>query len=147
VVHGDFAGEPASPAVGHDPDCDHHLISAPPRAGLALEHLRRLADRGPDEARWWHWVVGDDSSTVRGVSRERTLILQRSGLGAPTRLDERGRLVLPVWLRALVAVTGTVLVAARQPEPSLVVITPTSVLDALVDDVAVALVDDAGEVG
>jgi len=58
----------------------------------------------------------------------------------PGHVDRRGRLFLPSWLRRLVEETGTVLAAARRPDASLVVITPPSVIDAFVDDLA-------GEVG
>lgn len=77
---------------------------------------------------------------VRAASHGSALVLRADGLGAPTHLDRRGRLALPTWLRRLIRGSGTVLVAARRPEASLVVVTPTSVLDAVIDVVA-------GEVG
>jgi DNA-binding transcriptional regulator/RsmH inhibitor MraZ len=86
----------------------------------------------PPEAR----AVAAGRRTVRAASHECALVLRAEGLGAPTHLDRRGRLALPTWLRGMATATGTVLVAARFPDASVVVVTPTCVLDALIKGVA-----------
>ena len=63
------------------------------------------------------------------------LVLRAGGVGVPVRMDRRGRRALPAWLRRMTEPTGSVLVAARHPEPSVVVLAPTGVLDAYVDAV------------
>jgi hypothetical protein len=132
---------------------DLAAVRAAPAGSLALGQLRSLSGDPADVPRWRHWVLGVDAigritlppearavaagrRTVRAASHESALVLRANGLGAATHLDRRGRLALPTWLRRLVRATGMVLVAARFPDASLVVVTPTSVLDAVIDGVA-----------
>jgi hypothetical protein len=124
--------------------------------GPALDLIRGFAhERVP--GRWRHWVAGveaagritlppgarlvaDERVPVRAVNRAPVLVLRAGGVGVPLPVDGRGRLALPAWLRRSSEPTGAVLVAARHPEPLIVVVAPTGVLDSFVDDVA-------GEVG
>jgi hypothetical protein len=123
---------------------------------LAVPVLRSLPSEQP-VCRWRHWIVGvddvgrvvlpldarqvtDGAADVRAMSRDAALVLRDRGPGAEVRLDRRGRLVLPTWLRTLAESTRSVLVAAQWPEASVVVVSPTGSLDALADALA-------GEVG
>jgi hypothetical protein len=118
--------------------------------GVALGRLRRLG-AAAEPARWQHWViemertgrvtlpaaarcVAEGLTVLRATSRDDALVLRRDGLGAPTQLDGRGRLLVPVWLRRAAERTRSVLVAARRPDAAVVVIAPTSVLDGAVDE-------------
>jgi bifunctional DNA-binding transcriptional regulator/antitoxin component of YhaV-PrlF toxin-antitoxin module len=142
--------------VGQVPGHASTLTAVPSPLAPALDALHRVGRR-PAPARWRHWVVevqrsgrvtlppaarriADGLPAVRAVSRDDALVLRRDGLGAAITLDGRGRLILPVWLRRLAAPAGSVLVAARRPDASVVVIAPVGSLDALVEGVC-------GEVG
>jgi hypothetical protein len=72
----------------------------------------------PAEAR-----SADRPAVVRVASRDRALVLCREGLGSLRRLDARGRLTLPGWLRRLVGSGASVLVAASVPDALTVVVT------------------------
>jgi hypothetical protein len=145
VVQGSFAAGHESPALSHE-------LSVPetPPGSPALGQLRSLSIGGADVCRWTYWVldvdaigritlpvdarrVAADRSAVRVASQGWALVLRPDGLGAPTHVDRRGRLFLPGWLRRLVEETGTVLAAARRPDASLVVVTPTTFIDELVE--------------
>ena len=65
---------------------------------------------------------------VRGRLSRLALVLRRDGTGATFRVDGRGRLYLPVWLRR----TDAVLVGTQQ-DRQLVVIAPVGVLDGIGD--------------
>lgn len=124
-----------------------------PAPRLALPVLRNTPVELP-AVRWRHWIVGvdcrgritlptdarlmlDEPMGLRAVSRELALLLRSdSVVGAEVRLDGRGRLMLPAWLRRLTDSSRAVLVAARWPDVSLVVISPVSALDALADTAA-----------
>jgi hypothetical protein len=80
-------------------------------------------------ARVWRLVGG--WSCFNAVSRGDALVL-RDGVGAPARMDGRGRLTLPAWLRTACDTGGSVLVAAHRPDAGVVVVSPVRVLDALV---------------
>lgn len=69
------------------------------------------------------------------VSIGKALVVQRVRAGAPVRFDSRFRLVLPPWLSRLTETDGSVLLAARWPEASALVVAPTSVLDPLADSI------------
>jgi DNA-binding transcriptional regulator/RsmH inhibitor MraZ len=56
--------------------------------------------------------VAEGLTVLRATSRDDALVLRRDGLGAPTQLDGRGRLLVPVWLRRAAERTRSVLVAA-----------------------------------
>lgn len=122
-------------------------------ATSALDLLRQLNAAVPDAVRWRHWIVGVDSigritlpvevrlagepqRSVRVVSRGLALIVRQEGLGALRQLDQRGRLTLPAWLRRAVGPAGVVLVSASVPEVSMVAVTPTGLLDAVIDRLA-----------
>ncbi|MGH8958158.1 MAG: hypothetical protein ACRDVK_05740, partial [Acidimicrobiia bacterium] len=78
----------------------------------------------------------DVDTSLQAITRDRTLVLRRGGLGAHRPIDQRGRLVLPPWLRRAVDLSGSVLVAARIGDSPTVVVAPSSLLDDLVDDAA-----------
>jgi hypothetical protein len=78
--------------------------------------------------------AGEDGA-LRAVSRATCLLLQSGQHGAPIHVDARGRVVLPMWLRRLTVDCGSVLVAARWPEVTCLVDTPSTSLDSLVDAV------------
>jgi DNA-binding transcriptional regulator/RsmH inhibitor MraZ len=69
---------------------------------------------------------------VHGLSRNGALVLRVSGPGAGARVDARGRLLVPVWLRQASAPTGELLVGTHA-DPSLVIISPVRILDDLGD--------------
>ena len=48
-------------------------------------------------------------------------------------MDRRGRLVVPAWLRRLSEPWRSVLLAANFPDMSLIVLTPSTTLDGLLD--------------
>ena len=75
---------------------------------------------------------------MRAESSGPVLALRADGIGRAVRLDRRGRLYLPGWLRQVAG--AAVVVSARQPEPTTVVVAPCGVLDGLVEALA-------GEVG
>jgi hypothetical protein len=109
--------------------------------------LRQLHDLGPSlrDARW-RWAVARVEPTSRVVLRAEAravlgmartawgacnrvaFLLRPDGPGAEVAIDGRGRVRLPAWLRAAAHATGGVLVGSR-PEPAVVVVAPTSVLD------------------
>jgi len=144
VVQAGFDEPPPTPET--DP-----RIGYPGATGSALDLIRGFT--GEDlPGRWRHWVAGleatgrvtlpprarpvaDAEEPVRAVSRGLMLVLRPGGVGAPVRLDQRGRLALPHWLRRLCEPTGSVLVAVRHPDASVVVVAPTGLLDSLIDDV------------
>jgi hypothetical protein len=144
VVQAGF-GEPP-PTHEHDP-----LGGSRGATGSALDLIRCFTgERLP--GRWRHWVTGleatgritlppgarlvaDERVPIRAVSRGPMLVLRAGGVGVPVRVDGRGRLALPAWLRRMCEPTGSVLVAARHPESSVVVVASTGVLDSFVDDV------------
>jgi DNA-binding transcriptional regulator/RsmH inhibitor MraZ len=123
--------------------------SLAPRARFAIPALRSVAaPRSP--ARWRHWIVGIDdlgqvtlpaavrdavpgTDGVRATSREKSLLLRRGGHGAQVYVDRRGRLVVPAWLRRLSEPWQSVLLAANYPDMSLIVLTPSTTLDGLLD--------------
>jgi bifunctional DNA-binding transcriptional regulator/antitoxin component of YhaV-PrlF toxin-antitoxin module len=107
----------------------------------------------PEIVRWWHWVASvdsigrvrlpaqvrpteDESPELLASSRDRSLVLRQSGPGTPRPVDDRGRLTLPAWLRRLVGPGGAVLVSASVPDTAVIVVTPTAVLDEVVDGLA-----------
>jgi hypothetical protein len=144
VVQAEFGEAP--PTHEHDPLGGSRGIT-----GSALDLIRGFTgERLP--GRWRHWVadleatgritlplgarlVADERVPIRAVSRGIMLVLRSGGVGAPVRVDGRGRMALPAWLRRMSEPTGSVLVAARHPEPSVVVLAPTGVLDSLIDEV------------
>lgn len=82
-------------------------------------------------------LLAESTEPVRATSRGVAMVLRRGGVGAAVRVDERRRLgPLPAWFRRLCEPSGSVLVAIGRPDTSVVVMAPTSVLDALVDRVA-----------
>jgi bifunctional DNA-binding transcriptional regulator/antitoxin component of YhaV-PrlF toxin-antitoxin module len=86
----------------------------------------------PDGARQ---VLGVDT-VVRVVCRDLMLVLRRDGVGASVRIDRRGRLSIPAWLRQATQSSGSVLVAARSEATPTVVVAATGILDDLMDHVA-----------
>jgi hypothetical protein len=81
-------------------------------------------------------LLAESAEPVRAVSRGFGMVLRRGGVGAPVRVDGRRRLgPLPAWFRRLCEPAGSVLVAVRRPDTSVVVMAPTGALDALVDQV------------
>jgi bifunctional DNA-binding transcriptional regulator/antitoxin component of YhaV-PrlF toxin-antitoxin module len=118
----------------------------------ALSLLRGLSTAAP-EARWRYWVVavdsigrvtlpsearpaGGQSALLLVTSRERALVIRRTGIGSRRHLDGRGRLTLPEWLRRFVGLNGSVLVAASVPDASTVAIAATSSLDSVLGELA-----------
>lgn len=76
---------------------------------------------------WRHWIVRvepigritlpaearralDVDASLQAITRDRTLVLRRSGLGARLPIDQRG---LPPWLRRAADPSGSVLVPVR----------------------------------
>jgi hypothetical protein len=128
--------------------------------GLAVLGLLASLSEAPAVPipRWWHWVLGLDhrgrltlppearqltarTRVVRASSRAGAVVLRPDGMGAATRVDRRGRVLLPAWLRRQVGPqAGAVFLAARRPDASIVVVTPVTGLD----DVADALVGEVG---
>jgi hypothetical protein len=51
----------------------------------------------------------DVDASFQAVTRGRTLVLRRGGLGARLPIDQRGSLVLPLWLRRAADLSGSVL--------------------------------------
>jgi len=101
--------------------------------------------------RWRYAVVGCDEAgrirlpaeirppltgRIRGLSRGPALVLRPEGVGAELRVDRRGRLALPLWLRCLGSSSETVLVAWPVAAADRVVVAPTNVLDPLVEALA-----------
>jgi bifunctional DNA-binding transcriptional regulator/antitoxin component of YhaV-PrlF toxin-antitoxin module len=133
-------------SAGEPPGAESPLSSS-----SALRRLRDLALAVPAEARWRHWVVAVDAAgrvalpesarrvagpdgRVHCLARDRALVLRVAGNGPWRRFDDRGRLLLPEWLRRLTGVRGMVLVAAAMPDVRTVVVAPAVVLDVLVED-------------
>jgi DNA-binding transcriptional regulator/RsmH inhibitor MraZ len=102
-------------------------------------------------ARWRHWIVGIDdlgrvtlpapvrdavpaTEAVRATSRGNSLLLRRGAEGAAIHVDSRGRVVVPAWLRRLSEPARSVLLAAECPDMALVVLTPSTAIDDLVED-------------
>lgn len=115
-----------------------------------LGHLRQLHAAVPEAVRWRHRIAGVDAvGRVRlpvevrpaagdppvlvAFSRDRVLVLCRDGRGSVRRIDRRGRVTLPVWLRRLVGPDGAVVISASVPDAATVVVTPAVVLDVVVD--------------
>lgn len=107
----------------------------------------------PEAVRWRHWIAGvdavgrvrlpaevrpaaDDPPELAAVSGDRVVLLRRHGRGSVRRIDRRGRVTLPVWLRRLVGPDGAVLISASVPDAATVVVTRAAVLDAVVDGLA-----------
>lgn len=118
-----------------------------------LGHLRQLHAAVPEAVRWRHWIAGvdavgrvrlpaevrpaaDDPPELAAVSGDRVVLLRRHGRGSVRRIDRRGRVTLPVWLRRLVGPDGAVLISASVPDAATVVVTRAAVLDAVVDGLA-----------
>lgn len=82
-------------------------------------------------------LVDGPRGTVRAAARRLALVPSDSDAvaGFELRVDSRGRLPLPVWLRRQAEPAGAVLLAVRQPEGALVVVTPAGALDAVADSV------------
>lgn len=123
-------------------------LESPP--SFVLGHLRQMHAAVPEVVRWRHWIAGvdavgrvrlpaavrpgaDDPPELAAVSRDRVLVLRRHGRGSVRRIDRRGRVTLPVWLRCLVGPAGAVVISASVPDAATVVVTPAVVLDAVVD--------------
>lgn len=120
----------------------------PQRTSTALRQLDDLGAEPPP--RRWAWAVAKlqpigritlpaeaggalgwspgVTVEIRGRSSRLALVLRRDGTGAAFRVDGRGRLYLPVWLRR----TDAVLVGTREDRP-LVVIAAVGVLDGIGD--------------
>ena len=128
------------------PPLEHHEGAVGVALRQPLAALRAMAAEAPEPG-WWYWVVGVDPTGriivparawpshgragLCAVSRGDALVL-REGTGAAVGVDRRGRLTLPPWLRSACGPGGSVLVAARRPDAAVVVVSPVSVLDALV---------------
>lgn len=79
---------------------------------------------------------GGYAEALYAASRGQALLLRWNEAGEAIHVDRRGRLVLPTRLRRLADPCGSVIVAARRPESSCIVVAPTNVLDGVVDDAA-----------
>lgn len=118
-----------------------------------MAQLRRLHELVPEVIRWHHSLAvvdstgrlllpvharpGDDEPPeLLATSGERALILRRTGLGSRRRVDRRGRLLVPYWLRDLVGDSGEVIVSVGVPDAAVVVVAPVAVLDDLADALA-----------
>ena len=124
--------------------------SSPVPATGPLSALSLLGDiRGEAAPLWRHWIVRMEPSgritlpsdrqvlkgegSVQAISRGLMLVLRCGGIGASFRIDHRGRIVLPAWLRQATQSTGCVLVAARSAPSPTVVVVATGVLESLLD--------------
>lgn len=90
----------------------------------ATGRIRIPAAARPDE---------DEPPELVVSSRGRAVVLRRSGIGSRRRVDRRGRLLVPCWLRDLVGEHGEVVVSASVPDASVVVLAPVAMLDDLAD--------------
>jgi hypothetical protein len=73
-------------------------------------------------------------ATVRALWRDVALVVRLAGPGRSMAVDDRGRVVVPVWLRRAAAPSGTVLVGAWPGPAPVVVVAATGVLDGFGDD-------------
>jgi len=96
---------------------------------VAVEQIGRISL--PPLARQ---VLGSEPG-VRVVSHELALVLGPGDVGAKARIDGRGRLFLPAWLRQATQSSSSVLVAARTDGSPTVVLVATGILDDLLDRV------------
>ena len=114
--------------------------------------LLRDLNSGQRAPRWRHWIVAveqigrislpppawqalgpEPGAEVR--SGDLALVLRPDVVGAHFRIDGRGRLFLPAWLRAATGLSGSVLVAARTDGLPMVAVAATGILEDLMDRV------------
>lgn len=67
---------------------------------------------------------------MRGICHRVALVLDAGSVGAAFIIDSRGRILVPAWLRTR---TAAAVVVGTRGDPALVVIAPTTALDALGD--------------
>lgn len=121
-----------SSALRQLPDLD--LDPDPPRWVWAVAHLDPAGRIGlPLEARMALGAQPDRRTEVRGICHRVALVLRAGGTGAPLGVDSRGRLCVPAWLRREPVAS---LVVGTHHDAALVMVAPTTVLDALGDVLA-----------
>ena len=96
---------------------------------------------GPLRSSFWSGVGGSrspaaarapvgDHSSLRASTRGEVVVLRCDGPGRPVAVDERGRLIVPRWLRDATGGDGSLLVGSRtghDAEP-VVLLAPTRLL-------------------